>query len=604
MLKKFFLNVLSSFVGAWIALVLFVVVAVIVCIGVVAKLGVSTSSKESVTKGSVLTIELNGTIEERESPIDIDYISLVTRDVSRPQTLATLVKAIREAKENKNISAIYLKGGIVSAGPATLDALRNALSDFKKSGKRIIAYADLYSNGSYYVASVADSIFLNPAGSVMMQGLGGTSLYYKNLLDKLGIGMQVVKVGTYKSAVEPYILDKMSDPARAQLDTLFGNLWHYIRTGIAKDRKKLTAASIDSLVSNDFIFIAPAEHDVECGLVDRIVYERSMDGLIADMIGKDKNKLNFVAPDLLANQSSVSIGKSSKNQIAILYATGEIVDGGGTGTVNFERLVPVIVNLAEDENVKGMVLRVNSPGGAVFGSKQIAEALDYFQMKGKPLAVSMGDYAASGGYWISCHANRIFADPLTITGSIGIFGLIPNVARLAEKIGVSPQSVSTNPDADFPTLYNPMTETQLAAMQKYVERGYDEFIERVSEGRNMAPEKVREIGEGRVWDARKALEIGLVDELGGLQDAVDWVAENGKLGDDWSTATYPSIESTLWDMIPELGKMKSRYALLKALGGDYDEMALRFVRNLLEQKFLQARMPLIDVRLDNTYICN
>ncbi len=598
MLKKFFMNALSSFVGAWIALVLFGVVAVLVCIGIVAKLGVASSNAESVSKGSVLTIELSGMIQERETPLDLDYISLITRDASKPQTLSALVTAIGEAKENKNISAIYLKCGVISAPPATLNALRNALGDFRKSGKKIIAYGDTYTNGSYYVASVADSIFLNPAGSIMMQGLGSTSLYYKNLLDKLGIEIQVVKVGTYKSAVEPYILNEMSVPARAQLDTLYGNMWQYIRSGIAKDRKKVTAAAIDSLISKDFIFIAPASDNVKAGLVDRLVYERNMDDLIADMMGKDKDKLNFISPQTLVDQTAWGQEYNSKNQIAVLYATGEIVDGGGSGTINYQKLVPIIIKLAENDKVKGMVLRVNSPGGAVFGSKQIADALDYFKTKGKTLAVSMGDYAASGGYWISCCSDRIFADPLTITGSIGIFGLIPNVAGLAEKIGVTPQSVSTNPEADFPAFYKPMNEVQQAAMQKYVERGYDEFIKRVSAGRHMDEAKVREIGEGRVWDAQKAKQIGLVDALGGLKDAIDWVASEEDLGENWSVSVYPSLESSVWEMIPELSNIKTENALKNALKGDYDELAVKFLINVLRQKPLQARMPLIEVKMD------
>lgn len=598
MLKKFFMNALSSFVGAWIALVLFGVVVVLVCIGIFAKLGVSSSSTDSISKKSVMTIELNGVIEERESPMDLDYISLLRRDVSRPQTLSSLVTAIDEAKNNKNISMIYLKCGIVSAAPATLNALRDAISDFRKEGKKVVAYADSYTNGSYYVASVADSVFMNPAGALMIQGLGSTSMYFKDLLDKLGVQIQVVKVGTYKSAVEPYILNEMSGPARAQLDTLYGNIWQYIRSEIAIDRKRLTAASIDSLVSNKFLFIAPAEDDVKEGFIDRLVYERDMDGIIAGMVGKDKKKLNFVSPKTLVEQSSWGKDYLSKNQIAVVYAVGEIVDGGGSGTINYEKLVPEIVKVADDDNVKGMVFRVNSPGGAVFGSKQIAEALDYFQSKGKPMAVSMGDYAASGGYWISCHANRIFADPLTITGSIGIFGLIPNVEGLAHKIGVSLQSVSTNPEADFPALYRPMTEKQQAAMQSYVERGYDEFIERVSSGRNMQESKVRTIGEGRVWDAQKALEIGLVDQLGSLKDAIDWVAEEGKLGSGWRVGVYPSVESTMLEMLPELGGMSVADALDKAFAGEYDELTIRFVYNLLRQKPLQARMPLIDVRMD------
>ncbi len=595
MLKKFFMNTLSSFVGAWIALVLFGVVAVLVTIGIVAKLGVATSAPESIKKGSVLTIDLSGSIVERETPVQLDYFSLIQGDVERPQTLINLMSAISEAKENDNISAIYLKCGGVSASPATLNALRGSLVDFKSRGKQIIAYGNNYGMGDYYLASTASKVYMNPGGELLLQGLGGTNMYFKNLFDKLGVEFQVVKVGTFKSAVEPYIMNEMSEPARAQLDTLYTNLWNVICENIGKSRKKLTEEVINNAINNDFIFLQPAETDLKAGFVDALVYERSMDSIIAAAVSKDVKKLNFVGPSALLSQTDWGAAYTSKKQIAVLYATGEIVDGGGASTINYKKLVPQIVELAEDKNVKALVFRVNSPGGAVFGSEQIGEALDYFQSKGKPLVVSMGDYAASGGYWISCGADRIFADPLTITGSIGIFGLIPNVKGLADKIGVTPQTVSTNPDANFPSLFYPMTETQQAAMQSYVERGYDKFIARVAKGRNMSEAEVRRIGEGRVWDAVKAKEIGLVDELGGIHDAVEWAAEKSELGSSYDVALYPTLESTMWDFIPELANMQSVEAMRQALDGKYDDIAVRWARELLSRTPVQARMPYINI---------
>ncbi|MBD5356652.1 MAG: signal peptide peptidase SppA [Bacteroides sp.] len=600
MLKRFFLNVVSSFVGAWIALVLFGVVAVVVGISILTSVGVSNSSSESIAKNSVLTIELDGVIEERETPVDLDYMSLLQGNMSRPKTLSSLQVAIREAATNKNISAIYLKCKGVSASPATLNVLRQTLKSFKKTGKKIIAYGDSYGMGDYYVASVADSLFMNPAGEVMLQGIGGTNLYLKDLFDKIGVSFQVVKVGTFKSAVEPYIMNEMSEPARAQLDTLYGYLWQDIRTGIASSRKKLTEDAIDSLVSRDFIAIQPATKDLSVGLVDRLVYERSMDDIIAKIVGKDKNKLNFVSPSVMASQSKWGRGYDSKKQIAVLYATGEIVDGGGAATINYEKLVPEITKLADNDKVKGLVLRVNSPGGAVFGSTQIGEALDYFKSTGKTLAVSMGDYAASGGYWISCGADRIFANPLTITGSIGIFGLIPNGAELAKKIGVHPQTVSTNPEANFPTLFYPMNERQLDAMQKYVERGYDQFVNRVAKGRDLPEEEVRRIGEGRVWSAAKANEIGLVDQLGTLEDAIEWVAKKCQIPSNYAVAVYPTLESSMWEMLYEIEGMKNISILEKVVGGDYEGAVVDFAVSLLRQKPIQARMPAIDVRFTET----
>ena len=586
MLKKFFLNTLSSFVGTWLAVMLFGVVLVLLCIGAAARFAISSGDSPALTKHSIMTVELSGIIEERESSTAPDYAKIMSGDFERPQNLNTLVLALREAAVNKNIDALYLKCGALLAGPATLDALRKEIVEFSKSGKKIYAYGDMLHTGSYYVASAADSIFLNPYGGVDLKGLSGTSLYMKSLFDKIGVSFQVVKVGTFKSAVEPYIMDKMSEPAKAQLDTLFGNMWGYIKDGICAKRKKLTPEKIDSLINKVSISFASAETTVSSGLVDRLAYERTMDERLARLIKKDKDDLNFVSPELVvANSEGLPTGK--KNRIAVLYATGEIVDGASTG-INYQKLVPVITGLADDENVKGMVLRVNSPGGSAFGSDQIGEALDYFQSKGKPLAVSMGDYAASGGYWISCRANMIYADPLTITGSIGIFGLIPNGEVLLEKIGINPQFAGTNPGADFPTLFKPMDEEQLAVVQANVERGYDRFIKRVSKGRKMPEAKVRAIAEGRVWDAMKAKEIGLVDRLGSTQDAIEWVAKQTNIEGKYNLESYPEVKTSFWDLLVDGGAFEMVAARMAS--PDFSTFAKEYLERYLNRERIQARM--------------
>ncbi|MDE6028610.1 MAG: signal peptide peptidase SppA, partial [Muribaculaceae bacterium] len=547
MLKRFLLNTLSSFVGTWIAVMLFGLVAVLVIIGLGVRLGGSSASS-GLSRHSILTLDLKGVIEEKETAITPDFTMLVNRNIERPQTLDVITKALREAAVNKNIDALYIKCGMVSAAPATLDVIRKEVAEFKKSGKKVYAYGDVMMSGAYYVASAADSIFINPYGSVEMSGLSSTTLYLKSLFDKIGISWQVVKVGTFKSAVEPYIMDQMSEPARAQLDTLFGNMWGYMREKICENRKKLNPAKIDSLINVVSITFAPVEEAVKSGLVDKAVYERTMDSRLASLIGKEKKDLKFVSPADLVESNAFTSGLGGKNQIAVLYATGEIVDGSSSG-IDYNKLVPIITDLADNDDVKGLVLRVNSPGGSAFGSDQIGEALDYFQSKGKPLSVSMGDYAASGGYWISCGADIIYADPLTITGSIGIFGLIPNGKVLLEKIGVNPQFAGTNPQADFPTLYKPMDERQLAVVQSNVERGYDRFINRVAKGRKMDPSKVRAIAEGRVWDAMNAQKIGLVDKLGDLNDAIEWTAKKASVEGKYSLSVYPELKPSFWNMI-------------------------------------------------------
>lgn len=596
MLKKFFLNFLSSFVGAWVALVLFVAVAVIVGIGIVAKLGVAATNSSSISSHSVLTLDLSGTIAEVEEASGFDYMNLLQGRMERPQTLNRMVIALREAKVNKSIDGLYIKCNGAIASPATLNALREAVVDFKSSGKSVYAYGDAIGMGDLFVASCADSIFVNPGGEVHINGINGTVMYMKNLFDKLGINFQVVKVGTFKSAVEPYILNEMSAPARAQLDTLYGNMWNYIAADLCAKSDGLSRERLDSLVGKDFISYAPVQLAVKNRLVDGTAYERVMDDKIAAAVGVKKKKLKYVDVDFLVSQTDWGSAYSSDDQIALLYATGEIVDGG-RGGINYERLVPQIVELADNDDVKAMVLRVNSPGGSAFGSEQIGEALDYFQSKGKILAVSMGDYAASGGYWISCGADRIFADPLTITGSIGIFGLLPNVEHLLDKIGVTPQSVGTSPQADFPSLYRNMTPTQRDAMQAYVERGYDKFVGRVAKGRKMPRERILAIAEGRVWDAQSAKRIGLVDELGSLHQAIEWVAAQSDMGNNYDVALYPRLEQNIWDFLPADGDLFGMKLMQEFApeGMGTDEMAATL--SLLRQKPLKAAMAPMRVRL-------
>ncbi|MDE7496399.1 MAG: signal peptide peptidase SppA [Muribaculaceae bacterium] len=589
MLKKFFMNALSSFVGAWIALALFGVMAVIVGIGIMAKLGAS-SDTPSVSGHSILRLDLNGVIEEVQQPMNLSYADFVRGDISRPQSLNVLVKGIEEGAENPDIEALYIECNGASAALATLDALRNAVLKFKESGKKVYAYGHSYTMGDYFVASVADSLFLNNAGMIEMQGITGTSLYMKDLFDKLGIRFQIAKVGTFKSAVEPVIMNEMSAPARAQLDTLYGNMWSYVRKSISDSRKRLTPKGIDSLINVRNITFQPSKDMLACGLVDKLVYAREIPQILGDLIGRDPKKLNFVSPSDLVAQTNWGNAYNSKHQVAVLYACGEIADGAGKG-IDFLKLVPEITRLADDDNVKGMVLRVNSPGGSVFGSDQIGEALDYFMSKGKPLAVSMGDYAASGGYWISCCSDRIFADPLTITGSIGIFGMFPDFKGTAELIGVHPQTVSTNPSAAFPSIFQPMDTAQLAVLQQNVTRGYDRFVARVAKGRKLPESTVRRIAEGRVWDAQTAVRLKLVDKLGSLQDAVDWVSAKAKLGSNYSVAVYPKLEPSIWDFIPSDAQLAVMAMLQSNFPGQLDRRTFELACDILTRKPIQARMP-------------
>lgn len=598
MLKKFFLNLLSSFVGAWIAMVLFCVVAVFVVIGIAVRLGGDDDSKSTkVSSDSVMVLDLSGTIIETPESGQIDFLSLASGDgVDSPTALNVLVDGIREGKDSKDIKAMYIKCGHPSASPATLNAIRMAVADFKKSGKKVYAYADAMTMGDYFVASQADSLFLNPGGMLEISGLGGTSLFFKDLLDKIGVKMTLVKVGTFKSAAEPYISNQMSAPARAQLDTLYGYMWKYIGDAVAEGRKSLNADAMNK-AANEFIVFQPSSEVLKQGYVDRLAYERQIDDIVGRLVDKEGKDVKYYSPETLSENSKWGKGYNDKNKVAVLYATGEIQEHAKSG-IDCYRLVPQITELADDDNVKALVLRVNSPGGSVFGSEQIGEALDYFKSKGKPFIVSMGDYAASGGYWISCTADKIYADPLTITGSIGIFGLFPSAEGLVKKLGITPQTVSTNPGKDI-SLFNDPTAEQLEVLQTYINDGYSRFVNRVAKGRNIKEERVRQIAEGRVYGAQQAMELKLIDKLGSLDDAIAYAASEAGLKDGkYGVAVYPKYKPDFLDLLKAQGLDQLNMEIAKISGQNPESAIINETAKLLRRSPWQARMTPIAVRFN------
>jgi protease-4 len=590
-MKKFFLNLLSSFLGAWLAFLLFAGVTVLVVFAIIGTFAVSGSSTPSLKSKSVMAIDLSGVITETESDPELSYAQFVMGGISQPQTLKTLTSALREAADNDKIKALYLKCGEVSTSPATLHALYEAVAAFKESKKPIYAYGDEMSQGAYYIASLADSIFLNPQGNISITGVGGSSLYYKNLCDKIGIEFQIAKVGAFKSAVEPYLLNEMSEPARAQLDTLYGNIWSVLKSDMAQARN-MPDSTFDALADNCSLFFN-SKSILKSGIISGLCYEREMDPKFAKLLDVDKDDLNYVDPAYVA--SLADSASKSDDHIAVLYATGEISESSEAG-INCFDLVPVILDLAEDDNVKGLVLRVNSPGGSVFGAEQIADALKEFKKTGKPFVVSMGDYAASGGYWISADADQIYADPITITGSIGIFGVVPNMSKLLSNIGVSVQSVSTNNNGNVAVPLAPLTEKQMATLNASIIDGYDQFINRVAKGRNMPETKVRLIAEGRVWDGAKAKELGLVDQLGSLGDAVKYVASKTKLSSD-DVCYYPEYTPSLLGVLSAFGSEALDQQLIKAAGDEIAPQYLKRIKTIITRKPAQAIMPEIIISL-------
>ena len=561
MMKKFILIVCGSFVGAFLAFLFFMFAAMMMSIGIMGAMG-SMGSKKSVnvSKHSILKLDLGTSIEERGGDEPIDMMSLM-QGQGLPSSLGlnTVVSAIEKAAKDDKVDGIYIECNGVSAAPATLEKVRRALKQFKKSGKWIAAYGhEGINQADYYLASVADSIYLNPVGAVDLHGLGGMTPYMKKLFDKVGIEMQIVRVGTFKSAVEPYMLDDMSDANRLQTEHYLGIIWNEMRDSIAADRK-LQSAALNTLCDS-VVVTFKADRLLKEKLVDKLVYRNQMEDILRARTKVDKkDDLNYVSPDDLADDLEAS---ASGDHIAVVYAVGEIDGSPSMGSteegIDSDKLCETILKLKDDDNVKGMVFRVNSPGGSAFGSEQIWKAVMDFKAAGKPVAVSMGDYAASGGYYISCCADRIFAERTTITGSIGIFGMIPCASELIEnKLGVHMASVKTNENADMTGVYKKLTPAQTAALQNMINEGYELFTKRCADGRHVTQDSIKQIAEGRVWDGITAKQIGLVDEFGGIAEAVAWVANKAKLGKEPKTQNYPALEDPFMSLLDKY--MVARY---------------------------------------------
>ena len=598
-MKKFILIVCGSFVGAFLAF-LFLIAAMIVSFAIMGTMGSMGSVKKStiVNKHSILKIDLGTTISERGGSDPLDMMSLMmNRELPSSLGLNTVLSAIENAAENDKVEGIYIECNGVSAAPATLQTMRRALKEFKKSGKWIAAYGyEGINQADYYLASVADSIYLNPVGAVDLHGMASVTPYMKKMLDKIGVEMQVIRVGTFKSAVEPYMLEDMSDANRLQQEHYLGIIWKEMLDSISVDRK-LTYDALNSLCDS-VVITFKATDLIKNRLVDKLVYQNEMEDILRARTEVDKkDDLNFVDPDGL---SSSLEDAASGDHIAVLYAVGEIDGNSSFGTteegINSEKLSKAILKLKDDDNVKGMVLRVNSPGGSAFGSEQMWKAIQDFKASGKPVAVSMGDYAASGGYYISCGADRIFAERTTITGSIGIFGVIPSYSELIEnKLGVHMASVKTNENGDMGAMGKKLTPAQLAALQNMINEGYELFTTRCANGRHVTQDSIKQIAEGRVWDGITAKQIGLVDEFGGIREAVSWVAKKANLGDDYKTQNYPAIEDPFMSFLDKYMVTRYESRLQGEMGVLYDWH--KQLMRILGRDQILCLMPIEEIKL-------
>ena len=576
----------ATVVGILIFTVAMGIIGVISILGMVA----STDATPKVNDNSVLVLDLNGVMQERSED---DFYGFLTGGEMSSLGLDDLTEAVEKAKADVNVKGIYIEAGMFAPdGPASVQALRDKLVDFKKSGKWIVAYGDQYTQSAYWLCSVADKVIVNPEGMVDWHGLCTETMYFKDLMAKFGVKMQIAKVGKFKSAVEPFFADKMSDANREQISVYLNGIWGNVVKDVAQSRKldaKTLNAYADSLVT-----FASADELLKMKLVDQVAY---YDEVRADI----KKRLDLDEDD---NISQVSVkqmcAQPNKNKaddrIAVYYAYGDIVSDtqGGMSegaSICSANMVPDLEALMNDDDVKAVVLRVNSPGGSAYASEQIWRAVTRLKAK-KPVVVSMGTYAASGGYYISCAANYIYAEPTTLTGSIGIFGMFPDVSGLlTDKLGLKFDQVKTNKYSNFGTSSRPFNEEEMTYLTNMVDRGYKTFTKRVSDGRKIPVERVYEIAEGRVWLGQDALKIKLVDGIGGIDQAVAKAAELAKVK-EYRTRAYPAKADMIESLLNRASSEGGNYldGKLRATLGEY-YAPFMFLKQLDRQDAIQARMP-------------
>jgi protease-4 len=581
---KFLGNVLAVIVGLFV----FSIVAMLIFFGIIGLVASSSEKEVTLEKNSILHLDLNGrTLVERTSDEDLVFGSFLDPfGGENTAGLVNLKKAIGEAKTNENVKGIYLNAGLFGAGQAGLLELREALIDFKTSGKFIVAYDEAYSEGGYFLASVADEIYLNPLGGIDFNGFSSEGIFLKGFFEKVGIKPEVFRVGEFKSAVEPFILDKMSPENRLQTQYFLDDINNHALELIAKSR----GIAQDSLVRiNQQMLVRKPKDAVTYKLATALKYEDEVHSILKEKLGlKEDDQISTInATDLGGMAKSQNI--TSSNRIAVILAEGEIVDGNADGAISSEKFAKEIRKARKDENIKAIVLRVNSPGGSILASEVIWREMSEAK-KVKPVIVSMGEVAASGGYYIAAPADTIVAQPNTITGSIGIFGILFNVQELVnDKLGVTTDVVSTGELSDFGNMARPLTEVERTIIQSSVEDGYETFISRVAEGRGMHPDSVRKVASGRVWTGTQAKARGLVDVLGGLDTAIGIAAAKIKAGEDYRVVYYPEKKPWFEELMVSFSDQVQVRILQTQLGDQYP--LYQKIQKLKNYQGVQVRMP-------------
>lgn len=562
-------------------------------IGMVTLFGLASTSETetTVSKNSIMMLDLNGTLVERTQESPLGILSQWLGDDSSTYGLDDILSSIQKAKENDNIKGIYLQALSLNTSYASLQEIRNALLDFKKSGKFVVAYSDNYTQGLYYLASVADKVLLNPKGMIEWRGIASAPLFYKDLLQKIGIEMQVFKVGTYKSAVEPFISTEMSPANREQVTAFINSIWGQVTTDVAASRS-LTVDSLNAYADRMLMF-HPAEETVKCGLADTLMYRNDVRNYLKKMVKIDEDdRLPLLGLDAMINVKKNMPKDKSGNIVAVYYASGEITDYPGSSSsedgIVGSKVITDLRKIQEDDDIKAVVLRVNSPGGSAFASEQIWNAVKNLKAK-KPVIVSMGNYAASGGYYISCIADTIVAEPTTLTGSIGIFGMIPNVKELSEKVGLNYDVVKTNKHSDFGIIMRPLNDDEKSLMQMMITQGYDTFLSRCAEGRHMSKEAIEKIAEGRVWTGETAKGLGLVDVLGGIDTALNIAVSKAGV-ENYTVISYPEKEDLFSMLFNSKPTNYIESQLLQSKLGEYYQQ-FNLIKSLNEKSMIQARIP-------------
>lgn len=586
-MKDFIKNVLATMVGMFGFFIVMGVIGMMSIIGMIA----SGNAAQNVEKNSVFVLNLSGTISEQGSE---NPLSLFTGDNSLNSGLNDILSAIKKAKANDDIKGIYIEAGALMTNYATLQEIRNALADFRKSGKWIVAYGDFYTQGAYYVASVANKVYINPKGAIDWHGIGAQTMFYKDFMAKFGVKWEVVKVGTFKSATETFTEEKMSDANRLQTQTFIDGTWRNVCDAVSKSR----GISVDSLNSyaDSYLALQATETLMKAKMVDGMMYGDQVKDAVKKMmkLDKDDNISQLTLNDML----NVKDGKVEGSEIAVYYAEGDIVQDpkaatmfGNNNYIASRKVCKDLEDLMNDDDVKAVVVRINSGGGDAYASEQMWHQMSELR-KVKPVVVSMGDYAASGAYYMSAPASWIVAQPNTLTGSIGIFAVIPDFSGLVtSKLGVRFDEVKTNRNSTFGNLMaRPFNAEEKAMLQVSVNRGYSLFRQRVAEGRRLPVESVEKIAQGRVWLATDALNIKLVDQLGGIDDAVKKAAELAKLK-DYYTSDYPAAASWMDAMLNSMSSSGTYLdeQLRQTLGDFYQPFTM--LRSIDKREAIQARIP-------------